>query len=127
MESLTPESNADEFYIHAASVIAARQESLIPEDVDFTLEQQVAEDGRLVGHYHLHIHAGHIAVMPGPPVTADITLRQDAATARSLQDGSMHAQGASLTGKLSIDGDINKLLEHGPLLADLLGTTAGNP
>jgi hypothetical protein len=37
-----------------------------------------------------------------------------------LRLGEIHAQRAFLTGRLSIDGDIDKLLNHGALLSSLL-------
>ena len=125
MESPTPEATTDEFCALATAAIDTLDASLVPGDVDFTLEQQVTKNDQLIGNYHLRIHDGVAKVVPGPADSPDVTLRQDEATARALQSGSMHAQGAFLTGRLSIDGDINKLLEYGPLLTQLLGATAG--
>lgn len=114
-----------EFGAHTAALIADVDSESIPDDVSFVLEQQVTRDDQLVGNYHLAIGGGNVRVVPGPAINPDVTLRQDEATARALQDGTLHAQGAFLTGRLSIDGDINALLEHGELLTKLLNTANG--
>ncbi len=124
MESTTSDSSTDAFYAHAAATIDRIDPALVPDDVSFTLEQQITDGDQLVGHYHFTIADGTVAVIHGAAQAADVTLRQDATTARSLQDGTIHAQGAFLTGRLSIDGDINTLLENGPLLSRLLDSMA---
>ena len=109
-----------EYASHTAKAVASLDGSLIGNDVDFTLEQVITEDGAIVGHYHLVLAAGTAAVHPGPAESADITIKQDAETARAIRNGTLHAQGAFLKGRLAVDGDITKLLEHGPLLGELL-------
>lgn len=124
MESTPTDSSSDAFYTRAVSTIGSIDHVSIPADVTFTLEQQITDGDQLVGHYHLRIADGAVDVVPGAAPHADVTLRQDTTTARALQDGTIHAQGAFLTGRLSIDGDINTLLENGPLLSQLLKSTA---
>ncbi len=110
----------DEYAAHTARAIAFVDGSQIGEDVDLTIEQLITEHGATVGHYHLVLRSGIASVHSGPAQTPDVTIKQDAATAQALRDGSLHAQGAFLTGRLSVDGDVAKLIEHGPLLGSLL-------
>lgn len=110
----------NDFGGHASAAMANIDASEISTDVEFVLEQQVTENGEIVDQYHVVIANGAVNVVPGPAPSPDVVLKQDAATARSLRDGTLHAQNAFLTGRLSIDGDINSLLEHGPLIAQLL-------
>ena len=109
----------DSFADHSAASIERLGSAADLDGVDLTIEQHVTDvDGDEV--WHLRITDGTITSVPGPADRADVTLRQDAATARALRDGELHAQHAFLTGRLVIDGDIAKLLEHGDLLAGLL-------
>lgn len=110
----------DSFAARTAESIAKLDPSSIGDDVDLTIEQIITEGGENVGHYHLILKSGAANVFPGGAANPDVTIKQDAETARALRDGSLHAQGAFLTGKLSVDGDIDKLLQHGPLLSGLL-------
>lgn len=123
MEPTPPDDATDEFFAHTKASIDTLDQISMPADVNFTLEQVISEAGHVVSHFHLRIEGGTVSVENGSAEAPDITLRQDAATARSLQEGTMHAQGAFLTGRLSIDGDIDKLLVHGQLLNQLLGAT----
>lgn len=111
----------DEYASHTAETIDAIDQTIIGEDVHLTIEQVIHEGESLVGNYHLVLADGSATVHPGPANSPDITITQDAATARAIRSGSLHAQGAFLTGRLSVDGDIDKLLQHGPLLSSLLG------
>ena len=110
----------DDYAQQTANAVEGIDTSLIGSDVDFTLEQVITKNDAVVGHYHLVLAKGSASVHPGASAGPDIVIKQDAETARAIRAGELHAQGAFLTGKLSIDGDINKLLEHGPLLSSLL-------
>jgi putative sterol carrier protein len=114
----------DEFAAHTARSIASISDGTIPVDVAFTIEQRVSDGDELVGHFHLMLAEGAATVHAGAAFKPDIVIRQDVETARALQDGTMHAQGAFLTGRLSIDGDVHELLNHGSLLARLMSSSA---
>ncbi len=114
-----------DFGAHATTALANMTNSDIPDDVHLVLEQIVHDSDEVVDQYHIVVANGDVQVVAGPAENADVVLRQDAATARALREGTLHAQNAFLTGRLSIDGDINKLLEHGPLLAALLPGLGG--
>lgn len=92
--------------------------------INLTIEQIIAAEG--VGGttpeetYHVQIANGSVTVVDGPAVAPDLTISQNTETAAALRSGSVHAQTAFLTGRLTIDGDVDKLLEYGELLANLL-------
>jgi hypothetical protein len=90
-------------------------------DIDLVIEQRIADADEVVSNYHVCIANGEVDVIDGPAEAPDVTISQDLATAQALQRGDVHAQTAFLTGRLNIDGDIHKLLDHGELLANLLG------
>jgi len=110
----------DEFAAHTASMVAGLDTGELLDGVQFTLEQVVTDGSNIAGHFHLVLADGSALVRPGAADNPDVTIRQDIETARALRDGSLHAQGAFLTGRLTVDGDIAKLLEHGPVLTQLL-------
>lgn len=109
-----------EFAEHTAETIEGLDSGAIPADADFTIEQQVTDDEGVVDHFHVKLVDGSAVVIDGPAAAPDLTIRQDVETARQLRDGEIHAQRAFLTGRLEIDGDIDRLLKHGPLLTTLL-------
>ena len=111
----------DSYGQHTADAISKLDTSAVPKDVSLTLEQVITSGKDVVGHYHLVLKDGTAGVHPGAATKPDITIRQDAQTAQALRDGELHAQGAFLTGRLAIEGDMDKLLEYGPLLSELLG------
>lgn len=89
-------------------------------DIDLVIEQRIVDANTIVSNYHVCIANGEVDVIDGPAEAPDVTISQDLVTAQALQRGNVHAQTAFLTGRLSIDGDIHKLLDHGDLLTDLL-------
>ena len=88
--------------------------------VSLTIEQRIVDDGECVACYHLVLADGSALVHDGPASHPDVTIEQDSHTATALRSGGLHAQTAFLTGRLTITGDVRKLTEHGPLLAELL-------
>lgn len=114
------ESSLDSYGKRTADQLAHVAASMIDEQVAFTIEQIITDAGEIVGHYHLVLGSGAATVHPGAAPNPDITIKQDAETAEALRDGTLHAQGAFLTGRLSVDGDVAKLIEYGPLLTSLL-------
>lgn len=110
-----------EFGAHTAEVVSKLVGDDIPSDVRLVIEQQVVDvDDNMIENFHVYIADGRVDVIDGPAENADVTIRQDAETARGLQSGTIHAQRAFLTGRLSIDGDIDQLLAHGTLLSTLV-------
>lgn len=109
-----------EFAAHTAETIEGLDTDAVPADANFVIEQQVTDDGHVVDHFHVTLLGGSAVVTEGPAIEPDLIIRQDAGTARALRNGEIHAQRAFLTGQLEIDGDIDKLLNHGPMLTQLL-------
>lgn len=109
-----------EFAEHTTRRMTSLESGAIPPDVEFVVEQQVTDGDVVIDHFHVHFSGGRAVVVLGAAPKADVVLRQDVETARALQAGKIHAQRAFLTGRLSIDGDMDALLAHGPLLSSLL-------
>ncbi len=109
-----------EFAPHTSTTIEGLAVGAVPLDADFVIEQQVTDGDQLVEHFHVKLINGSAVVIDGPAIDPDLTIRQDVHTARALRDGVANAQRAFLTGRLEIDGNIDKLLEQGPLLTQLL-------
>ncbi len=110
----------NQFGEHATEALAGVDASQIPSDLSLVLEQQVTNGDTIVDQYHVVIADGAVRIESGAADNPDVVLKQDSETAEALRNGTLHSQRAFLTGRLSIDGDINALLEHGPLLAQLL-------
>lgn len=111
----------DEFAAHAAAATHHLDGDPRLEDADLVIEQRIGEPDALESNYHLILRRGSLKVIDGPAPGADVTITQDATTARAVRDGALHAQQAFLTGRLSVDGDIAKLLRHADLLSSVLG------
>lgn len=109
-----------EFAAHTSQMIDGLDPDAVPPDANFVIEQQITDDERLVDRFHVRLVDGAAMVIEGAAVEPDLIIRQDVQTARALRNGEIHAQRAFLTGQLEIDGDIDKLLEHGPMLTSLL-------
>lgn len=112
--------NMNEFATHAANTLSTLATDAVPPDVHLTIEQRIVDGDRMIDQFHVRFANGTVEVTPGPAAEPDLTIQQDVETARALRAGEIHAQRAFLTGRLSIDGDIDSLLTHGELLADLL-------
>lgn len=110
----------NEFATHAAKELSALTTDAVPPGVDLTIEQRIIDGDHVIDHFHVRFADGTSSVTEGPAADPDVTIEQDVETARALRAGEIHAQRAFLTGRLSIDGDIDLLLKHGPLLTELL-------
>jgi len=97
---------------------AAAADVRVPPEVRLLVQQVVAHDGREVT-YALEAGGGALAVRRGRVEDPDITLFQDAETARAIHDGRLSAQTAFLDGRLRLSGDVAALLAAAPVLADL--------
>lgn len=112
-----------EFADHTSRRLDEIRPGSVPSDVELIIEQQVTDGDMVVDRFHIWITNGGATVVAGAAAQPHVTIRQDIETARALRAGEIHAQRAFLTGRLSIDGDMDRLLAHGPLLSALLGTT----
>jgi hypothetical protein len=110
----------ESFAAAAANALANVDATAPPADAHLVLEQNIIDGNTVVETWHIQIANGTAQVIDGPADNPDVTMRQDRSTALALQSGELHTQQAFLTGRLTIDGDIPKLLEHGDLLQNLL-------
>jgi len=110
------------FRQHAIDGLRTVDTSHLASGSRFVIEQRITAGDELIDHYHVVIENGSIDVTRGPSESPNVIMTQDAQTAEALRDGTLHAQAAFLTGRMSIDGDINGLLEFGPVLAGLLAS-----
>ncbi len=115
-----------EFGEHAIATLKGIDASQIPADATFVLEQRITSEDGTVETYHVVVADNTVDVQLGSASSPDIVMTQDADTAAALRAGETHAQGAFLAGRLSIDGDMNRLLEVGPLLSQLLSSGNSN-
>ena len=81
-------------------------------DVALTVQQVVTggPDGDLT--WTVVIDHGDVAVRAGTIDDADVTFRQDRDTALAVASGEVSAQAAFMIGKLTVTGDVGKLIEH---------------
>ncbi len=63
-------------------------------------------------NYFLEIHEQGAQVRMGKLSGADLTIKTDYASASAISDGSLKIQHAFFTGKLSLSGNVAKLLKH---------------
>jgi putative sterol carrier protein len=62
--------------------------------------------------WHVVVDHGTVAVRPGTTDDADVTFHQDRETAVAVAGGELSAQAAFMIGKLTVTGDVRKLIEH---------------
>ncbi len=90
--------------------------------IDLRIEQTITDGTDTLEQYVFVLHDGDASVIDGDPsLPPHVSIRQDAATAAALHAGDLHAQQAFLTGSLTIDGDVARLIAHADLLAELGG------
>ena len=111
----------NEFLAQATSSTAHLRDDERLVDVSLVIEQRIFEGDELIACYHLVLGDGRVEVIEGPAEAPDVTLEQDSSTAHDLRNGDLHGQHALLTGRLSVRGDVQKLVAHGSLLGELLG------
>lgn len=88
--------------------------------LELVVEQRIVDAGG-VETWHVRFADGAVSVGAGSATDAQLVITQDRTTAEGLRQGATNAHRAFLTGRLRIDGDIDRLLEHGDLLRDLMG------
>ena len=104
------------FAEHTAAALARIEPGTFPDDADFTIEQRILDGGEIAHRYTVELANGKATLIEGVADRADIVISQDVETAAALRAGTTHAQTAYLTGRLTIDGDVDKLLHYGPAL-----------
>ena len=95
----------------------------IPGDLDLVIEQRIVEEDSVVEQYWVVFRDGAASVS-AEALDPDIVISQDPETAHAIQAGSSNAQTAYLTGRLTIDGNVDKLLRVGPGLQSIVSVLA---
>lgn len=112
------------FAEHTERRIATLAATAALDELDLIIEQRVLnDDGSLAESYQVHLGDGVVAVDRDCSGEAHVVLSQDVETAEALRSGELHAQPAFLTGRLRVDGDVDRLLEHREALTSLLAGT----
>lgn len=95
---------------------AARDVEVDP-TVDLVIEQQLTGDEPTA--WHITLVEGHVQVTAGRADDPTITLTSSFDTAGEIQAGRLSAQRAFLDGALRIGGDLQVLITHRSVLADI--------
>ena len=112
-----------------AMATAAREARVIPAALDLVVQQVVDRDGSSV-EWFVEVRDGAVTVARGRHPAPSITFQLDAATAAAIQSGRSSAQGAFMSGRLRVAGDVrllpaqqDALHELDDLFADVRGAT----
>ena len=119
-------SEPSRFADHASQALRSIDANTISSDLQLTIEQRILDGDEIVDRYSVTLANGQASIARDD-VDADIVISQDAATAQAIQAGETHAQTAYLTGRLTIDGDVDKLLAHGPALQSIVSAMGQHP
>ena len=114
------------FADHTEDRLASLDPGSIPDDLDLVIEQRILDGDAVVERYAVALQNG-LAEIASDDRASAIVISQDLETARSIQSGASSAQTAYLTGRLTIDGDVDKLLATGPALQSVLAEIAPRP
>lgn len=108
-----PEYLSDEWFDAAQAAI-----DLAPSVAAATADAQVVVQQVVRGgpggdiEYHVVVDRGSITIARGRAREPEVTFEQDWATAAAVASGELSAQGAFMTGRMRVRGDLRKLLEH---------------
>lgn len=108
---------------HVAATLGKLNADVVPNDIDVVIEQRVLDSGGVVNTYFVVLRDGTATIADGDQLP-DITISQDRETAHAIRAGHTNAQTAYLTGRLTIDGDVDKLLAVGPALQSIVAHMA---
>jgi putative sterol carrier protein len=106
-------------WFDAVRAAASASESLreATTGVTLTVAQVVTDgpDGDVA--FHVTVDDGRVDVGPGAPADATVTFTQDYDTATRVAQGELSAQGAFMTGRIRVHGDLPRLVRDGEAFA----------
>ena len=114
--------STNDYAEHASAAVAALADDARLGDVELVIEQRIVDGTEVVASYHLRFGDGGLQVVDGGAADPDVVLTVDRVTADAMRRGEAHAHRAFLTGRLRLDGDIDRLLAHGALLGELVAS-----
>ena len=87
----------------------------VTKNVQLTVQQVVTGGPDGDAAYHVVIDDGTVRVVSGEAGDATVTFMQSWETATAIGRGELSAQGAFMTGRIRVRGDLPKLVEYGSL------------
>lgn len=113
-------------WIREADAAVAGDERLRAATADLSLvvQQEVTDGPRGDVTYHVVADHGVVGVRAGAASSPTVTFRQSYETAAAVAKGDLSAQGAFMTGRIRVSGEVPQLVEHGAAFAgigDVLG------
>ena len=114
------------FADHTAQTLRSIDAGTIPADLDLTIEQRILDGEQTIDSYVVTLRNGEAVIEPVAQ-SVDVVISQDLDTAKAIQAGHTNAQTAYLTGKLTVDGDVDKLLASGPALQSVVKAIGQRP
>ena len=88
-------------------------------DVHLTVQQLVTGGPDGDAAYFIAVDHGSVRVGKGEAPDATVTFIQDWDTATAIGRGELSAQGAFMTGRIRLRGDLPQLVEHGNLFSEV--------
>ncbi len=88
-------------------------------DVGLVIQQEITGGPGDDVAWHVVLDHGDVAVRPGRAEAADVTFRQDHATAVAISRGELAAQAAFMVGRLRVGGDVAGLIRHQRALTEV--------
>jgi putative sterol carrier protein len=112
---LTPE------WLDAARQAVAADDTLAKTTIDVRISVQQVVTGGPDGAtaYRIEIDDGAVRVVSGVAADATVTFVQDWDTAAAIGRGELSAQGAFMSGRIRVRGDLPQLIEHGHLFTEV--------
>ncbi len=100
-------------WLHALAGAIGEAESLKRASAGVSLVVQQVVTGGPEGDvsYHVTVDDGRVAVLAGESGEPTVTFTQDYETAAAVAQGELSAQGAFMTGRIRVRGDLPRLME----------------
>lgn len=101
------------------SLAAAARDATVDPQLRLVVQQVIERADADPVAYAIRLQDGGVTVQRGLADDADITFRQDEATAGAIAEGALSAQAAFMAGRLRVGGDLRTVLQRGGDLSAL--------